>query len=149
MKELRIRDGREEDIPFLFQMIKDLALFERAPQEVNVNESILKADWEKSAYNFIVAEWNAVPMGISLFYPRYSTWKGQCLYLEDLIVSEEYRGKGIGKALLLATADKAKEIGAVRLDWQVIDWNTPAVEFYEKMGALIEKEWWNCKWKLD
>ncbi len=149
MAELSIRPGGAAEIADLFQLIKDLALFEKAPEEVITNEIELKQDFDSGRYEFLVAELKDEGIvGISLFYPRYSTWKGNCFYLEDLYVMPEYRGKGYGKMLLEATAEIAKKAGAKRLDWQVLDWNTPAVEFYQKIGAKVEKEWWNCKWWL-
>lgn len=149
MSELIIRPGREEDIPALMALIRDLAEFEKAPHEVEASEASTLEDWkEHKAFDFLVAELNAEVIGISLYYPRYSTWKGRCFYLEDLYVKPEHRGRGIGLQLLEATAGEARKAGAIRLDWQVIDWNEGAVRFYEKLGAHIEKEWWNCKLKL-
>lgn len=146
--EAQIRKGKAEDMPGLLALIKELALYEKAPQEVITTEAELLQDWQNEAYDFLVMHEGDELVGISLFYPRYSTWKGLCFYLEDLYVKEVHRGKGYGKALLLATADEARAHGAKRLDWQVLDWNEPAVKFYESLGANIEKEWWNCKWWL-
>ena len=149
MKELNIRKGSKEDIPMLMQMIMDLAEFEKAPEMVENNEEKLLRDWEKRKdFDFLVAEYEGIPAGISLYYPRYSTWKGPCMYLEDLFVKPEFRKKGIGLQLLRATAEEARKSGAGRLDWQVLDWNEGAVKFYEREGAFVEKEWWNCKMKL-
>ena len=132
----------------LLALIKDLAEYERAPEEVENTEAQLLADWQASWYEFLVAELEGEVVGISLYYKRYSTWKGTCFYLEDLYVKPELRGQGIGLALLRETAKTAKAAGAIRLDWQVIDWNSPAVDFYKKLGAHIETEWWNCKFDL-
>ncbi len=145
-----IRKGTEKDIPALMGLIHELAEFEKAPEEVETTEACLLEDWkEHRAFDFLVAELDGEVVGISLYYPRYSTWKGRCFYLEDLVVRPHLRGKGIGLALLKATADEARKAGAIRLDWQVLDWNEGAVRFYEKIGAHIEKEWWNCKWRID
>lgn len=145
-----IRKGEERDIPALMQHIHDLAEFEKMPEEVDVTTDTLLADWkDHKAYDFLVAELEGEVVGVSLYYPRYSTWKGRCFYLEDLIVQPHLRGNGIGLALLNATADEARKAGAIRLDWQVLDWNEDAVRFYERIGAHIEKEWWNCKWRID
>jgi len=144
-----IRKGTERDIPALMQLIQELADFEKAPQEVANTGGQLKSDFlEHKAFDFLVAEVDGEVVGISLYYPRYSTWKGRCMYLEDLCVKSNFRGQGIGKKLLQATADEAQKAGAIRLDWQVLDWNTSASDFYKKMGAAIETEWWNCKWRL-
>ncbi len=149
MSKTLIREGSREDIAVLMQMIRDLAQFEKSPEMVETDEAILLEDWDKhQAFKFLVAEWEGSIAGISLFYPRYSTWKGRCYYLEDLFVKPEFRNRGIGLALLEATAKEAKTSGAGRLDWQVLDWNVDAVRFYQRLGANIEKEWWNCRLKL-
>lgn len=145
----KIVPGSAAHMADLLRLIRDLALYEKAPQEVITTEAELLADWEQKRFDFLVLEdAEGGVIGISLYYPRYSTWKGYCCYLEDLYVMPEYRGKGFGKLLLEATAEKARQMGAKRLDWQVLDWNEPAVRFYESIGAQIEKEWWNCKWWL-
>lgn len=144
-----IRKGHEKDIPALMQHIRELAEFEKAPHMVATDEARLQEDWqEHKAFDFLVAESDGAVVGISLYYPRYSTWQGRCYYLEDLYVKPDFRNTGIGLALLQATAEEARQAGAGRLDWQVLDWNSDAVRFYEKLGANIEKEWWNCKMKL-
>lgn len=149
MSAFAIRAGRAEDLPEVMALIDELAEFEKAPEEVANSTEQLRADWqEHRAFDFLVAEVAGEIVGMSLYYPRYSTWKGRCYYLEDLVVRTEHRGKGIGRALIEATAEEARKAGAVRLDWQVLDWNESAVKFYEKLGANIEKEWWNCKWWL-
>lgn len=146
MIRYEIRKGEERDIPALMALIKELAEFERAPEQVCTDEKILLRDWkEHQSFDFLVAEINDKVVGISLYYPRYSTWNGRCYYLEDLYVQPDARGMGVGKALLLATVEEAKKGGAGRLDWQVLDWNEGAVRFYKSLGAHIEKEWWNCK----
>lgn len=149
MTDFKVRPGEEKDIADLMALIKELAEFEKAPEMViNTKEDLLE-DWQKhKSFNFLVAESNQNVIGISLYYPRYSTWQGRCYYLEDLYVKPEFRGSGIGLALLKATGEEAKKAGAHRLDWQVLDWNTGAVRFYEKEGAYVEKEWWNCKLPL-
>lgn len=143
-----IRLGTAADMGALLALIKELAEYERAPEQVENTEAQLLADWQASWYEFLVAELAGEVVGISLYYKRYSTWKGTCFYLEDLYVKPELRGQGIGLALLRETAKTAKAAGAIRLDWQVIDWNSPAVDFYKKLGANIETEWWNCKLDL-
>ena len=149
MIKYEIRKGETKDIPALMQHIRDLAEFEQAPEMVATDEEQLEKDWEKhSAFDFLVAEVDEEVVGISLFYPRYSTWQGRCYYLEDLYVKPDFRNIGIGLSLLDATAEEARKAGACRLDWQVLDWNSEAVRFYERKGAYIEKEWWNCKMKL-
>lgn len=145
-----IRQGRAKDIPALFRLIQELAVFEKAPHMVRNSVNQLEEDFiQHFAFEFLVAEVEGEVIGISLYYPRYSTWNGRCYYLEDLYVEPRFRGSGIGEALLRATAQQAKDAGAGRLDWQVLDWNSDAVRFYERIGAHVEKEWWNCKWVFD
>lgn len=139
---MRIRKGNINDHKALLEMIKLLAEYEKASKEVTVNlQQMLE---ETNYFNFLVAEKNSEIVGIALYYHIYSTWKGKSLYLEDLIVREDYRKQGIGSLLMdeifkIASLEKCK-----RIKWQVLDWNTPAVNFYKKMGANISEEWFNC-----
>lgn len=147
--QFTIRPGKADDIDALMRLINDLAEFEKAPEKVLNTSAQLLEDWQHNhSFDFLVAVADGNVVGISLYYPRYSTWNGRCYYLEDLYVMPEHRGKGIGLALIEATADAARKAGAGRLDWQVLDWNTRATSFYETLGAVVEKEWWNCKWDL-
>lgn len=142
-----IRPGRPEDVPAVFELIQELALYERAPQEVtNTPEQLLQDGFgENPAYGVLVAEDAAGQVvGMSLYYFRYSTWKGRRLYLEDLIVRESQRGKGLGRALLEATVAVARQTGCTGLMWQVLEWNTPAIDFYKAYGARLDGEWVNC-----
>ena len=149
MSNIIIREGKEGDIPEVMKMIRELAEFEKAPHMVKMDEATLMEDWQvHKAFTFIIAELDSQIAGMSLFYPRYSTWQGRCYYLEDLYVKPNFRNHGVGLALLKATAEEARIAGAGRLDWQVLDWNTDAVRFYERLGANVEKEWWNCKLRL-
>jgi GNAT superfamily N-acetyltransferase len=124
-----------------------LAIFERAEAQHTCTQAQLLADGfgDKPAYTCIVAECDGNVVGISLFYDRYSTWKGMCLYLEDLIVTEKYRGMGIGLQLFNATRTYARTHGYCGMQWQVLDWNTPAIDFYKTQGATIDTEWYNGK----
>lgn len=143
---VNIRKGQVEDLPSVLELIKELALFEKAPEKVSNTLEALEIDGfgENSIFNFFVAEERGTILGMSLFYWRYSTWKGRRLYLEDLIVSEQHRGKGLGKGLFEKTLDYAKSQGATGMTWQVLDWNKPAIDFYTKYQTDIEKEWLNC-----
>lgn len=145
--EVTIRTAREEDAAGMHRLICELALYERAPDEVVLTVEQLRRDGFTSPkrYDAFVAEQNGELVGLALYYPRYSTWKGLCYYLEDLIVQEHLRGRGLGKRLLQAVAQAADEAGAARLQWQVLDWNTPAIEFYESIGAFVDREWFDCK----
>ncbi|MGB0882254.1 MAG: GNAT family N-acetyltransferase [Vicingaceae bacterium] len=145
-----IRKATKNDLPEVLTLIKELALYENAPNEVIITLNDLEKDGfgENPIYWIIVAELNGEIVGISFYYIRYSTWKGKCLYLEDLVVKEKYRGNKIGEALFEATLNTAKEIGARLMTWQVLDWNEPAINFYKKFNAEMDPEWINGKIKL-
>lgn len=140
-----IRKGTPEDINALHALICELAEFERAlPEVTNTPEQLLKDGFgENPLYGFYVAELEARVVGIALYYYRYSTWKGKVLYLEDIYIQPAYRGQGIGEAFIKVLETHAQTEQCARLQLQVLDWNEPAVRFYEKMGMSIDKEWWN------
>ncbi len=141
-----IRTGNPEDLPRLFELIKELAIYENGLHEVENTVEMMEDDGfgEHSVFGFLVAEQDKMILGASIYYYRYSTWKGKRLYLEDLIVTEESRGEGIGKLLLDATIEKARETGCTGLMWQVLDWNEPAIEFYKKYNTRFDGGWLNC-----
>lgn len=142
-----IRKGTPSDIPQALLLVKELAAFENAPNEVEVTIEEM-TEWgfgEDKQFDFFVALENNVIIGIALYYFKYSTWKGKCLFLEDIIVTENHRGKGIGKLLFDQVVIVAKETKVRRMEWQVLDWNTTAIEFYKKYGAHLDGEWVNCK----
>lgn len=146
-----IRMGVESDLPQVLQLIRELALFERAPNEVSNTLERMREDGfgPNPIFGFLVAEMDTYIVGMSLFYFRYSTWKGKCLYLEDLVVTESYRGRGIGSALFEQTIAFGKSNNCVRMNWQVLDWNTAALDFYTKYGATMDPEWINGSISLD
>ncbi len=141
-----VRKGTIEDIPRAFELVEELALYEKAPEEVTNTIEMMKVDGfgPNPVFEFIVAEQDQEIIGLSIYYWRYSTWKGKRLYLEDLIVTESKRGIGAGKMLFDRTVEIAKEQGATGMMWQVLDWNEPAIAFYKKYGALLEDGWLNC-----
>jgi GNAT superfamily N-acetyltransferase len=148
---IKIRKAIVSDCERMMELIKELATFERAPDEVTVTmEHFKETGFGKNpVWKAIVAvDENEIIQGISLYYMRYSTWKGLRLYLEDLIVTSEFRGKGIGKMLFDHTVQEAKELGVSGIMWQVLDWNEPAINFYKKYGAEVSGEWLNCSLKL-
>lgn len=144
---LLIRKGIESDLPRALELIKELAIYEKAPDEVVVTKEEM-INWgfgNEKVFDFFVAELNGIIQGIALYYYKYSTWKGKCLFLEDIIVTESFRGNGIGKKLFDEIVNVAKEKKVRRLEWQVLEWNTPAINFYKKYGSHLDGEWINCK----
>ncbi|MBL7836487.1 MAG: GNAT family N-acetyltransferase [Bacteroidetes bacterium] len=141
-----IRPAEPRDVTAIHQLIYELAVYEKAPHEmVNTPEKLLEHGFgAQPLFICFVAELNQKVVGMSLNYVRYSTWKGPVLYLEDLIITESQRGKGFGKALFLHTLEYARMYGYARLQWQVLDWNTPAVDFYKSFDAGFDGEWLNA-----
>jgi GNAT superfamily N-acetyltransferase len=141
-----IRNGKKEDLPRVLELIKELAEFERAVHEVTNTISAMEEDGFGSnpVFGFFVAEERDMIHGISLYYYRYSTWKGKRLYLEDIVVTESQRGKGIGKLLFEATMNKVLDEGCTGMMWQVLDWNESAIEFYKRYNTRFDDEWINC-----
>ena len=145
--EIKLRQAEKQDLQVVLDLIKELALYEKAPDEVtNTIESLEKDGFgDHPLFYIILAEVDQKVVGMSFYFISYSTWKGKCLYLEDIIVNEKYRGNKIGKLLFDATIERAREIGAKRMQWQVLDWNEPAINFYKKYNAELDGEWLNCK----
>jgi GNAT superfamily N-acetyltransferase len=141
---LSIRNATAEDVPLILQFIRELAEYEKLAHEmVATPEDLLRNGFSDRPYfHVIVAEWDGQPAGFALYFYNYSTFRGRPgLYLEDVFVRPAYRGKGIGKALLLYLARIAVAEGCGRFEWQVLDWNTAAINFYESLGARTMKEW--------
>ena len=141
-----IRVGVKKDLPRVLELVKELAEFEKAPHEVinTVEQMELDGFGPNPIFGLFVAEVNDQIVGISLYYWRYSTWKGKRLYLEDIIVTESMRGAGIGKKLFDRTMEHALDENCSGMMWQVLDWNEPAINFYKKYGSKIDGEWMNC-----
>jgi GNAT superfamily N-acetyltransferase len=126
------------------RLIKELATYEREPDAVVATEADLLRDGfgAEPLFHVMIAEWSLAPVGFALYFFQFSTWTGRAvLYLEDLFVVPEHRKRGIGKAFMAALAKEAVERGCSRFQWAVLDWNAPAIAFYESLGARIEKEW--------
>ncbi|HZU21655.1 MAG TPA: GNAT family N-acetyltransferase [Terriglobales bacterium] len=141
---LRIRAATAGDVRLILGFIRGLAEYERAPEKAVATEADLLRDGFSGTPKFrvVIAEWEGQPAGFAFFFFNYSTWNGRPgLYLEDLFVYPEFRGRGIGKALLVHLAGIAVEENCARFDWQVLDWNTPAIEFYKSLGASVMQEW--------
>lgn len=138
-----IRRSKKEDMPQVHKLIKELAEFEKEEDAVEVTISDLQNDGfgKQPAFECFVAEINKKIEGIALVYFRYSTWKGKVLHLEDLIVSEHARGTGMGTALLDEVVKYGNNLGVKRINWEVLDWNEPAITFYEKKGANVKRDW--------
>jgi len=138
-----IRTATKSDMPDVLNLIKALAIFEKEPDAVEVTLYDLENDGfgENPAFHCFVAEVNGKIEGMALVYNRYSTWKGKALHLEDLIVNETMRGSGIGSALLDEVVKYGYQLGVKRINWEVLDWNEPAIVFYEKNGANVMREW--------
>jgi len=148
---ITIRTGVKEDLIMVLELIKELAEFERAAHEVSNTHHQMEIDGfgANPSYGFFVAEVNGVIVGISLYYYRYSTWKGKRLYLEDIVVTETHRGKGIGKQLFDITMKKALDDNCTGMMWQVLEWNKPAIDFYKQYNAQLDGEWVNCNLEAD
>ena len=148
---IQIRKARKEDCESMMELIHELAVYEKAPEEVTVdfNHFVESGFGEKPVWWAFVAEIENEVVGFALYYIRYSTWKGQRLYLEDILVNECWRGKGIGKLLFNKLIEEAKEKKLNGMVWQVLEWNEPAINFYKKyQGVRFEGEWVNCSLEM-
>jgi GNAT superfamily N-acetyltransferase len=141
-----IRRAVKEDCPRLLELIQELATYERAPGEVTVTlDHFTESGFGKQpVWWAFVAEVDGIIVGFALYYIRYSTWKGQAMYLEDILITNEMRGKGIGKLLFDQLIEEAREKRFNRIIWQVLDWNEPAINFYKKYNADFDGSWVNC-----
>lgn len=152
MTNLTIRPASVEDVPTILQLIVDLATYERAPNEVSATEEQLAGVLfgKKPAAEVLLAFENETPVGFAVFFHNFSTWLGRPgLYLEDLFVKPEMRGKGYGRALLVDLAKIARDRDCGRMEWAVLEWNEAAIEFYRKLGAKSLDEWKIFRLKRD
>ncbi len=141
---LHLRPARPDDVPLILAFIRELAAYEREPDAVIATEEDLLRDGfgERPRFHVVLAEWEGAPAGFAFSFFTYSTWRGRpCLYLEDLFVRPAFRRNGIGLALLRELARTAVRERCERFVWQVLDWNTPAIAFYESLGARPLREW--------
>jgi GNAT superfamily N-acetyltransferase len=148
MESLNLRTATPADVPQILAFIRDLAEYEREPDAVYATEVDLLRDGfgETKRFDCLIAELSefgaTIPAGFALYFHNYSTWRGHAgIYLEDLYVSPEHRGKGIGKALLTRVAAIAVAEGCPRLEWSVLDWNQPSIDFYHQLGAVMKSQW--------
>ena len=146
---MQLRKGKKDDMSAVLELIKELAVFEKEPDAVVVTVDDLVRDGfgESPLFHTFVAEMDSEIVGIALYYYRYSTWKGKTIHLEDLIVKEKMRGSGIGFALYSAIIHQGKKEHVRRVEWNVLDWNTPAIDFYKKSGAKVLNDW--CVAQMD
>ncbi|RZJ74239.1 MAG: GNAT family N-acetyltransferase [Flavobacterium sp.] len=138
-----IREGREEDMASVLELIRELAAFEKEPEAVVISEADLIRDGfgDVPLFHTFVAEEDSEIIGMALFYYRYSTWKGKTIHLEDLIVKAGKRGTGAGGKLYREVIKFAKTEGVRRVEWVVLNWNTHAIDFYKRSGAAVMKDW--------
>ena len=141
--DITIRKAKKEDMSRVHELIMELAIYEKLPQEVEINLSDLVNDGfgENPLFHCFVAEVNSKVEGMAIIYNRYSTWKGKTVHLEDLIVTKNMRNKGIGALLLDKVILFGKEMNVKRISWEVIDWNKKAIKFYERKGAKLISDW--------
>jgi len=146
-----IRKGTEKDLLPVLDLVRELAIFEKAPAEVEVTieEMINWGFGENKLFEFFVAEKENKIIGLALYYYKYSTWKGKCLFLEDIIVTEKERKNGYGKLLFNEVVKIAKQQKVRRMEWQVLDWNDAAINFYKKYNSNFDGEWINCKFTFE
>lgn len=145
MNNIEIREARLEDCDSMVDLITELAIYEKAEKEMEMTAVQLERDGfgENPLFHVIVAEKEAEIIGLAFYYYKYSTWKGSCLYLEDLVVREASRKEGVGSKLFEAVIRVAKLKKVKRMEWQVLDWNEPAINFYNKYNAELDPEWIN------
>lgn len=141
--EIIIRKSKKSDALAILSLVKELADYEREPNAVIIDKKSIEEHGfgQQPLFDCFVAELNEKVVGIALFYPRYSTWKGPILHLEDLIVTKEMKGKGIGSKLYNAFLKYAHKVGLDRVEWAVLDWNRSAINFYQKSGAKVLNDW--------
>ena len=144
---MKIRKGNKNDLPQVLNLVRELAIYEKAPNNVEVTLEEM-TEWgfgPDKQFDFFVGEKNNTIIGIAIYYYKYSTWKGKCLFLEDIIITEKERQHGYGKLLFNEVVQVAKKEKVRRMEWQVLEWNTPAIEFYKKYDTIFDNEWVNCK----
>ena len=141
--EFILRRAEEADMPQVLHLVQELADFEKESDAVEVSVNDLKRDGfgSKKLFDCFVGESAGEIVGMALVYPRYSTWKGPVIHLEDLIVTERMRGSGLGSALLAEVVKYGSRLGVKRISWEVLDWNQPAIKFYESKGANVMRDW--------
>lgn len=144
-QEIIIRSAEKSDMEVVLSLVKELAEYEKAPEQVTATPDDYRRNFEEGVFEALVAEMDGEVVGMALYYLCWSTWRGRMLYLDDFVVRQSHRRYGIGQLLFDAFMEKAREKDCFLVKWQVLDWNEPALRFYEKNQAIIETEWWNGK----
>ena len=145
MNHVKIEPANFEDLPAIHELVRELAIYEHAEQEFVATLTDYETDFLDGIFDVFVARIQEEVVGMVLYYITYSTWKGKMMYLEDFVVKKSHRRKGVGELLFRAFLEEAKSRGCKLVKWQVLDWNQPAIDFYQKHQATIEKGWWNGK----
>lgn len=143
--DIKIRKAVQSDLSAILDLVKELAVYENAADQVSATLQDYETAFNENIFESQVAEYGGEVIGMTLYYMSYSTWRGKMLYLEDFVISEKHRNKGVGQLLFDAFLKEAQLKKAVMAKWQVLDWNEPAIKFYEKNNAIIDKGWWNVK----
>jgi GNAT superfamily N-acetyltransferase len=143
--EITIRKGVISDMEAVYHLVVELAIYEEAGNEVQTTVSDYEKAFAEGIFEVLVAEYNKQVIAMALYYVAYSTWKGKMIYLEDFVVQSDYRRFGVGQLLFDGFIAESRQMDAKLVKWQVLDWNEPAIAFYQKNLAVIEQNWWNCK----
>jgi len=146
---MTIRKAKRADLASIYQLVVELAIFEKEPEAVKATLEEYQQSWDDRLIDVIVAEQEQEIVGIALYYETFSTWRGKMLYLEDFVVKDSFRGSGIGSKIFDAFIAEAHRRKCKMVKWQVLDWNHGAIQFYERKNATIEKGWWNVKMIFD
>lgn len=149
VSDVHIRKARKADIPAILDLVKELAVFERAGDQVTADLDMYRASFEAGHFSALVAQVSDVIAGTAIYYPTFSTWRGPMLHLEDFIVRADFRNRGIGGQLFERFLEEARESGAVMCKWQVLDWNRDAIRFYERYPVVFDGAWIDVKYYFD
>jgi len=145
MTNIKIRKIKASEMQKAYKLVRELAIYEKAEESLTIGLEEYNKQFEKQLFDILVAEHNSTIIGMALYYPTFSTWKGKMMYLEDFVVQEDFRKSGVGQLLFDAFLEEAKTQDCKLVKWQVLDWNEPAINFYKKNNATIEDEWLSCK----
>ena len=145
MNNINVRPGEEVDLPAIYELVRELAIFEKEEAAFTIGIDEYRDQFRKDLFQVLVAQSAEEIVGMALFYPTFSTWKGKMMYLEDFVVATKHRRKGVGQLLFDAFIETSKQQQCKLVKWQVLDWNQSAIDFYIKQDAIIEQEWYNGK----